>query len=94
MNGINVPDWQVLAMLAGETERLWGKIGVQYNDEDDAPDRLAEFIIACRTAADAEPQPDQGAQKYSSLSPKAIKQRKNRLRNERKRAKKARRANR
>ena len=94
MSGVNVPDWQVLAMLAGETERLWEKIGDQYESEDDAPDRLAEFIIACRTAAEAEPQPDPGAQKYSSLSPKAIKQRKNRLRNERKRAKKARRRSR
>lgn len=94
MSGLNVPDYQTLAMLAGEAERLFELIGAQYEDEDSAPDKVAEFIIACRDASLAAPVPDQGAMKYSSLSPKAIQQSKNRRRNERKRAKKARALNR
>ena len=91
---LNVPDYQTLAMIEGESERLFELIGAQYANEDEAPDKVAEFIIACQDASLAAPQPDQGALKYSSLSPKAIQQMKNRRRNERKRAKKARRENR
>ena len=91
---MNLPVPQRLALLAGEAEQLFPLIGEEYEDEDAAGDRVAEFIFACNAAAMAYPQPDAMELKYSSLSPKAIKQAKHRRRNERKRAKKARKANR
>lgn len=91
---LNLPVPQRLALLAGEAEDLFPLIGEEYADEEVAGDRVAEFIFACNAAALAYPQPSEMELKYSSLSPKAVQQAKNRRRNERKRAKKARRDNR
>lgn len=93
---MNVRDSTVLAAIAMETQGLWEKIAAQYESEEDAPDRIAEFIIACQDAAlkSQSEEPDSMELKYSKLSKEAQKQAKNRARNKRKAQRRARRENR
>ena len=89
---MQAPDTEILVAVAREAERLFEKIGAQYADEGAAPEAVADFIIACLDAAEAEPEPKEPAP--SSVSTVAVKERKRRLRNKRKSQRKARRANR
>ena len=83
-------DMQALAVIAGETERLFAKIGAQYDDEDAAPDRVAEFIIAVRYAMAEEPEPTLPAVAKLRINPED----RRKLRNKRKAQRRARKANR
>ena len=85
-------DTEILVAIAREAERLFVKIGAQYKDEEAAPDAVADFIIACLDAAEAEPEPKEPVP--SSVSVAAVKERKRQLRNKRKAQRQARKANR